>query len=192
MCPAAERLLALLRQGRSYKQEIDLAIREIEHGQATPQTLNCLEAALARVNAGSAASQFASETEIYLGAGGPAPRLARLLDLFASDEILPTVRLTLQTHVLAKTLKAMRRRHWKELRIAARDENLLASGVVVKLAYAVGARADRRTAEEFERTWRANGRNDALDALAGGREARKPMRWLAQTMGFGGSSPLAR
>lgn len=192
MCPAAERLLALLRQGRSYKQEIDLAIREIEHGVATPQTLNCLEAALARVSAGSAASQFAGEIEIYLGAGGPAPRLTRLLDLFASDEILPTVRLALQTRVLAKALKVMKRRHWKELRTAARDENLLAAGVVVRLAYAVGAGADRRTIEEFERTWRANGRNDALDALAGGRDARRPMRWLARAMGFGGLSPLAQ
>lgn len=192
VCPAADRLLELLRQERSYRQEADLASREIEHGSATPATLLRLEAALARLNPGTAATQFAAEMDRYLGVGGPAVRLARLLDLFATD-LPPTVRLILQTHVLSKALAAMeRRRYWKDLRNEAREENLLAVGVVVRLAYAAGVRADRKTMTEFERTWQEYGRTEALDALAAGRHMRRPLQRLARAIGLPDRSALAR
>lgn len=177
---AADRLLALVQgKGVSYQVEMDLALRDIEQGVATPRTLNRLETAMARLHKSKAAHLFADEVEKYLGDGGAAPRLARLLELFASDEIQPTVRLVLQMHVLPKTLKAMKRRDWNELRTAAREDELLALGAVPPLAYTVGARAGARTAEELERVWRAHHRRDALDALAAGRGARSPWQWLA-------------
>ncbi|HET8773240.1 MAG TPA: hypothetical protein VFP80_05595 [Thermoanaerobaculia bacterium] len=178
-CKAADRVLEIVRE-RSYEQEITLAIRDIEQQQADEWTLNRLEVAMAFHYRGKAPDMFAREVTKYLGGGAPPARLARLLDLFASEEILPTVRLTLQTHVLGPALKSMKRRHWRDLRITATDDNLLALGAVMRLAYAAGTHADGRTRKVFERVWRENGRNDALDALEAARLERGPWRGLVR------------
>lgn len=189
-CKASVRLLEIVRE-RSYQEEIVLAIRDIEQREAGPRTLNQLEVALAKVHKGKSADMFADEVTKYLGGGDPAPRLVRLLDLFASEEILPSVRFVLQTHVLGKALKAMKRRHWDALRVTAREEALVALGAVLRLAYAVGRHADRRTREEFEAVWRACGRRDALDALAAGRIESGPVQWLGRWIGVTRSSLFA-
>ncbi|HET8798065.1 MAG TPA: hypothetical protein VFO89_10285, partial [Thermoanaerobaculia bacterium] len=193
VCAASKRLVALLRQEHSFEQEAELAIRDIENGVATPLTLTRLEAALRRVNAGTAESQFVRHAESYLGHGGPAPRLVRLLQLFASDDLLPKPRLALRVHLLPKLLQSMtRRKYWKELRTAVNEAELLSIGVPVRLAYAAGMHADRKTLQIFEGTWKAHGRNDALDALAAGRDARKLKRRLARAVGFRQASALAQ
>lgn len=194
-CPASDRLLGLVHDRRrsvNHQVELDLALREIEQGVVKPPALNRLEAALAKLHGAKAASKFADEVDLYLGGDSPAARMIRLLDLLASDEILPSVRLVLQTKVLTKALKAMKRRHWIELRQAARDQDLLALGAVLRLAYATGARADRGTLESFERTWQVHRRDDALDALDAGRRARGPWQWIIRQVGFAEPSVLAR
>lgn len=193
-CAASDRLLELVHKETSisYQVEMDLALRDIDQGVATVRTLNRLDAALAKLQAGKAAIVLAGEIDKYLGDGGAVARMTRLLELFASGELLPTVRLVLQTRVLARVLQELERRDWQELRVAVRDENLLALGAVLRLAYAVGAHASRRTAEEFEATWRRHQRRDALDALEAGRRTRGPLQWLARATGAAEASPLAR
>lgn len=193
-CAAADRLLDLVHKETSisYQVEMDLALRDIEQGVATVRTLNRLDAALAKLQSGKAAIVLAGEIDKYLGDGGAVARMTRLLELFASGELLPTVRLVLQTRVLARVLRELERRDWQELRGAARDEDLLALGAVPRLAYAVGAHASRRTVEEFEATWRRHQRRDALDALEAGRRTRGPLQWLARATGAAEASLLAR
>lgn len=191
--PVVEKLLSLVQNNSSsYEVERDLASRDIRLGVSTPLTLNRAEAALARLHGIKGTRLFIDEVHAYLGNDGPAARAVRLLNLFASDEIHPTVRLALQMHVLPEVLKSLKRRHWNDVREATDEQDLLGLGAVSRLAYAVGASASGRTAAHFERVWTANDRQDALDALYAGRLTRSPRQWLARMTGTAAPSMLAQ
>jgi hypothetical protein len=169
----------------SYEVERDLAIREIELRLATPRTLNRLEAALWRIHSSNpqkATQTFARETTRYLGED-PAERIVRLLGLFASEELHPTVRLALKTSVLPDVLKQVKRRHWDDVRVNARRQDLLGMGAAMRVAYAVGTRASRDTTRYFEDVWMETQRDDALAALREGQARRGLGQWFARLIG---------
>jgi len=192
-CAATDRLLELVHSGGSvsYQLEMDLASREIAQGKASARTLNRLDVAASRIS-GAKPPGIVPGIDQYLGDADAATRMHRLLKLFASDELLPSVRYMLQTRVLPNEVTGLKRRDFRELRDAVREEELLALGVVVRFAYAVGARANRSTVKKFERIWSAHRRRDALDALEAGRRTRGARQWLARMAGVGEPSLLAR
>ncbi|MGN6187078.1 MAG: hypothetical protein ACTHQM_25865 [Thermoanaerobaculia bacterium] len=179
---ATDKLLALVQHtSKSYDVERDLAVREIKLGTANAQTLNRLEAALFRIHGPSGTRQFLTELDAFLGEDN-STRATRALQLLASDDCHPSVKVALLQSVLPDVLRSLRGRDWDDVRKQTRDEELLSVGVVPRLAYAVGARASGRTIGEFEAVWKRSGRNDALDALQAGRATRGPLQWLARRM----------
>jgi hypothetical protein len=184
--PVTERLLALVQHNSSsYEVERDLASRDIRDRVAGVRTLNRLEAALARLHGPKGTPMFVAEARAYLG-DEPATCAVRLLQVLASRDCHPTVRLALLQSVLPEVLTSLHRQEWTDVGKNVREEELLSIGVVPRLAYAVGARASDHVAGEFEAVWVRNKRKDALDALQAGRATRGPMRWLARRMRIDG------
>ncbi|HEX2835629.1 MAG TPA: hypothetical protein VHW00_21630 [Thermoanaerobaculia bacterium] len=180
--PVADKLLALVQHhSDSFEVERDLASRDVRHGVANVQTLNRLEAALARVHAAKGSRLFVDDARVFLG-DGPATRAVRLLKVLSSDDVHPTVRLAFLQHLLPEVLASLRKGDFEEVKQQTREEDLLGLGVVVRLAYAVGARASGSTSAGFEAVWVRNKRSDALDALQAGRATRGPLRWLTSRM----------
>lgn len=179
---ATDKLLALVQHtSKSYDVERDLAVREIKLGTASPQTLNRLEAALARLHGPSGGRQFVQHLDLFLGDSN-AGRATRALKLLASEECHPSVKWAVLQTVLPEVLRTLGRRDWDAVREATGDAEWLSPGVVPRLGYFIGLRGSRQVIGELEAVWKHNGRNDALDALQAGRSTRGPLQWLARRM----------
>jgi hypothetical protein len=182
----SDRLLVLLFEERK-NIRTSLDRRELEQHIASFSTLNRLERSLH--GSRDYVSEMAFAIERFLGGdmrgdGNAVTRLVRLLKLFRSDEVQPTVKLFAARRVLPEVLGALNRREWKSFVAQATADDLLGRGVpALEVARRAGAVASPSTIEALERIYDGRRRIDAIEALDAGWSTRGPLKSFARLFG---------
>jgi hypothetical protein len=184
----AERFINVLAEvagGVPAAMRVPLAWRELTLGTATEATLNQLDLDLFARDGDRSEEEMIEALRLWSGGGTSFERARALLQLLASDHVLPTVKFTCEG-MIAAVLEELSADDWNEV-VRLPREQLFARGMsAMLLARQLGGQqAAAEAAQVFESACRRSRRFDVADGLALGRRDRTPWRRLQRALGFG-------
>lgn len=191
--PAGDRVerfidvLAEVAGGVPAAMRVPLAWRELTLGTATEATLNQLDLDLYARDGDRSEEEMIEALKLWASRGSAFERARALLQLLASNHVLPTVKFTCEG-MIAAVLEELTESDWNEV-VRLPREQLFARGTsAMLLARQLGGQPSAADAAQvFESACRRSRRFDVVDGLALGRRDRAPWRRLQRALGFGSS-----
>ena len=184
----SERFIEALTQaagGMSRAMRIPLAWRQLELGTATARTLNQLDVDLHERDGDRYEAEMGEA--LLMWAGRTATDRARnLLDLLASNRVLPTVKFVCEG-IIEELFAGLSASDWDTLVRQSRESLFARATSAMLFARQLGGSGAADAAQVFENACRMNRRSDIADGLTLGRRDRTPWRRLQRALGIGRS-----